>query len=108
MPDDSPILSVAREIAMSVVAPSVRGHMQSFRTLFTTLDHADAVCAGLDGAELELGEAGGFAVHFDGRHSIPSVQLELLDGQIVGLAAIREARKALERAEAMALRMAGF
>jgi hypothetical protein len=87
---------------------SPRTTMQAFRTLFSTLDHSDAICAGFDRAEHELGEDGGFAIHFDGRGSIPSVTLELVDGQIVGLHAIIEARKALEAAEAMALRMAGF
>lgn len=79
----------------------------SFKTLFTTLDHSDAISAGLERAELDLGEDGGFAVHFDGRGNIPSVSLELLDGQVVGFDAIRELRKALEVAEAMAARMVG-
>lgn len=105
--DASPFMQLAETIVLGQVPSHARRQPVAFRTLFTSLDHSDAICAGLDGAEQELGEDGGFAIHFDGRSSIPSVTLELMDGQIVGLRAIREARKALEEAEKLAERLEG-
>lgn len=88
--------------------PTSRTHRcEACGTLFTTLDHSDAVCAGFDHAEQDLGEEGGFAVHFDGRGSVPSVSIQLTDEQVTGYHAIRELRRALEVAEALAGRMTG-
>lgn len=107
MPDDAPsFLSAARAVVLPISAPP-RPDRQAFRTLFSTLDHSDAISAGFEAAEHELGELGGYAIHFDGRGSQPTVHLELMDGKIVGFHAIREARKALEAAEKMAARMTG-
>ena len=99
------------QAAFAIVAPlsAPRQTMQAFRTLFTTMNMDDAIAAGFDHAEREFGEDGGFEVHFDGRGSLPTVTLNGIDGEvsITGLAAITEARKALEGAEAMARRMEG-
>ena len=102
-------MNIVREIVMSQVPPHARPQPCAHRTLFTTLDHSDAICAGHDCAEQVLGEDGGFSVDFDGRGAIPSVVLTGVEGEvhITGLRAIREARKALEAAELLALRMVG-
>lgn len=87
--------------------PTLRGSA-AFRTLFTTEHASDAEDAGFDYA-CEPGTDGGFAVHFDGRHSIPSVILNGSDGQIEisGWRAISELCSALMKADAMARRMSG-
>lgn len=80
----------------------------NFRTLFTTEHRSDAEDAGFDFA-CDPGTDGGFAVHFDGRHSIPSVVLNGSDGQIevCGWRAISELASALIKADLMARRMSG-
>lgn len=79
----------------------------NFRTLLTTEHRYDAGAAGFDHA-CAPGEAGGFAVHFDGRGSIPSLIING-DGevQIDGLAAIDAFVDAVLSARKMAARMAG-
>jgi hypothetical protein len=91
-------------VAFGITAPP-RLTTLPVRTLFTTENRYDAGVAGFDGPA-EPGCDGGFSIMFDGR-SVPSVELVLSDNQIAGLAAIREARKALQVAEAMAERMEG-
>ena len=109
MPDDAHSASLhTLSPLMAVLAPiAPRPDRQAFKTLFTCLDHDDAICAGWEEPEQTLGEGGGFAVHFDGRGHVPTVVLELQDGEIAGYHAIRELRKALEVAERMAARMTG-
>ncbi len=109
MPDDaqhfpSPLASVA----LPITAPP-RPNRQAFATIFTTQDAEDAICAGFEGSEFELGESGGFAIHADSRGIVTVATLQGVDGevQIAGFHAIREARKALEVAEAIAKRHEG-
>jgi len=80
----------------------------AFRTLFTTEHRFDAGVAGFD-YPCEPGTDGGFAVHFDARHSIPTLVINGSDGevQITGLAAIQAFVGAAMDAERMARRMAG-
>jgi len=78
----------------------------AFRTIFTTEARYDATTAGFDFA-CEPGTDGGFAVHFDGRGSIPSVIMNGSDGQIevCGLQAMEALSDALLDALQMARRM---
>lgn len=78
----------------------------AFRTLFTTEHSFDAKSAGFDGAT-EVGTDGGFAAHFDGRGSLPSLVINGSDGEVVitGFRAIRAFVEAVQRAEEMAFRM---
>lgn len=99
-------LATAASVVLPITAPA-RSDRQAFRLLFTTQDHADAICAGFERAEDVLGEDGGFEVAFDGRGSQPTVQLELVDGQVVGHHAIEQLHKALGVAFAMSARMTG-
>lgn len=74
---------------------ATRRQPAAFRTLFTTEARYDAGTAGFDHA-CEPGRDGGFAVHFDGRGSIPSVIING-DGevQVCGLEAMRALSDAL-------------
>lgn len=80
----------------------------AFRTIFTTEHRFDAGVAGFDYA-CEPGTDGGFAVHFDGRHSTPSVIMNGSDGQIevCGLQAMEALSDALLDACKMARRQMG-
>jgi len=79
----------------------------AFRTIFTTEARYDAGTAGFDHA-CAPGEDGGYAVHFDGRGSIPSLIVNG-DGevQIHGLAAIEAFLDAVMDAASRARRMVG-
>lgn len=87
---------------------SVRPWRILFRTLFTTAEHSDAVSAGFERAT-DPGQDGGFAIHFDSRHSIASVVINGSDGEvtITGYHAIREAANALLAAEKAASQLRG-
>jgi len=99
-------LSPLMEVLAGPSRPAMR-EPQNFRTLFSTLNHDDAICAGFEEAEFELGEEGGFEVHFDGRGMFPKVVLNLADGEVVGADAILQLAQALTTAAKMAARMEG-
>lgn len=109
MPDDAPsFLNAARAVVMPITAPP-RTDRQNFSLIFTSQDHADAISAGFERAEHELGEDGGFSVAFDGRGAVPTEVLNGSDGEITvcGHHAIRELAEACSKALAMSARMTG-
>ena len=87
-----------------VLPPAAKRQAQAVRVLFTSSHSYDAGIAGFD-YPTEPGYDGGFSVTFDGRFSIPTVQLTPADGEVCGLAAIKALRQALQDAEKMAERM---
>lgn len=105
MADDAPSFLHA---AFAIAAPPRRDR-QAFSLIFTTQDHSDAICAGFERAEHELGEDGGFSVAFDGRGSIPTVVLNGCDGEIsvVGHHAIKALAEACAEGLRMSERMTG-
>lgn len=95
------------EAAAAIILPAhARRQAQSVRTLFTSEHAYDAGVAGFDGPT-EPGMDGGFSVTFDGRGSIPSVSLQLSDGEVCGVEAIQALADALSEAVKMARRMGG-
>ena len=71
------------------------------RTLFSTADPFCAHLAGFD-EPLEPGWDGGFSVTFDSEGGVPSAILTLTDGEVIGLAALRQLADALLTAERLA------
>lgn len=89
---------------MNAPFPQLR-QTAAVRTLLDTSYRADALICGCDCAT-DPSEPGGIRVVFDGRN-IPTVEITVCDGQVVGIAAIQALASALMDAEKMALRMAG-
>lgn len=82
----------------------VRQTSASVRTLFTTAHRYDAGLAGFDGP-VEPGVDGGFSVTFDGRGSVPAVEVILSDGFVYGYEAVRELGMAITKAELLCAAM---